>query len=64
MLFPPQVHDQVWTAYGPPSAATLARARGWAVFFGVTLAEVGLNGDVAFARIAATTLHRLAEGPE
>jgi aminoglycoside phosphotransferase (APT) family kinase protein len=47
MLLPTQVHPDVWTAYGQVSAATLDRARGWAVYFATALLETGLAGPAA-----------------
>jgi len=58
MLFPPDAHGALWRAYGPVSDHTAVRARGWAVFFGVTLLDVGLAGDAPFARIGRVTLAR------
>ena len=47
-------------AYGGISAATRARAQGWAVFFGVTLLLAGAADDARHARTGAATLRRLA----
>jgi aminoglycoside phosphotransferase (APT) family kinase protein len=42
-LFPdPQVRQQAIATYGGISAATIARAKGWAIFFGVVLLDSGL----------------------
>ena len=46
---------------GPVSEATLARARGWAVFFGVVLLDTGLVDHPAHARMGERTLRRLSE---
>ncbi len=62
MLFPTEVHGQIWAAYRGVSPPTLLRARGWAVFFGLTLSEVGLAGDAPFAEIGRRTLHRVCAG--
>jgi aminoglycoside phosphotransferase (APT) family kinase protein len=59
MLFPNEVHGQIWAAYPQISAETLLRARGWAVFFGLNLSVVGLAGDAEFAEIGRRTLARL-----
>jgi hypothetical protein len=59
MLFPNEVHEQIWAAYPQISAETLLRARGWAVFFGLNLSVVGLAGDAEFAEIGRRTLARL-----
>ena len=47
-------------AYGM-SEATLARARGWAVFFGVILLETGRHDHPRHAKMGADTLRRLGE---
>ncbi len=42
-LFPhPQVRQQAISAYGDLSAATLRRAQGWAILFGIVLLDSGL----------------------
>ena len=56
MLFPPEAHEDLWAGYGPVDAAMRARAAGWAVFFGVTLLDVGLANDPPFAEIGRRTL--------
>jgi aminoglycoside phosphotransferase (APT) family kinase protein len=43
------------------SAATLARAKGWAVFYGVILLETGLQDTPRHAEMGRKTLARLAE---
>jgi len=45
------------------SEATWMRAKGWAVFFGVTLATSGLAGDARHALMARRTLERVVAGP-
>jgi aminoglycoside phosphotransferase (APT) family kinase protein len=45
------------------SDATWLRAKGWAVFFGVTLGTSGLAGDERHALMARRTLERVAAGP-
>lgn len=62
MLFPTEVHGQVWAGYGTVRPEALARAAGWAVFFGLTLLEVGLAGDPPFAEIGRQTLTRVCVG--
>jgi aminoglycoside phosphotransferase (APT) family kinase protein len=59
MLFPPDAHDRLWRSYGQVSAPTMRRAIGWAVFFGVTLLDVGLENDPPFAEIGRRTLARI-----
>jgi len=62
MLFSdPQVRQQVISTYANASEATLQRARGWAVFFGVVLLDVGLVDNPRFAAIGEKTLRRIAE---
>lgn len=62
MLFPPEAHDEVWSAYGDPSDATLARARGWAVYFGTVLLDTDVHGEDTFGRIGRATLERAVAG--
>jgi aminoglycoside phosphotransferase (APT) family kinase protein len=45
------------------SDATWLRAKGWAVFFGVTLGTSGLAGDTRHALMARRTLERVVAGP-
>ena len=45
------------------SDATWRRAKGWAVFFGVTLGTSGLSGDERHAVMARRTLERVVAGP-
>jgi aminoglycoside phosphotransferase (APT) family kinase protein len=51
-------------AYGELSDATLQRARGWAVLFGVMLLDSGLIDNPRNAAIGARTLQRVAESSE
>lgn len=48
-------------AYGPVSEATLRRARGWAVLFGVMLLDSGLVDHPRHAVLGARALRRVAE---
>ena len=50
-------------AYGPISEATLARAKGWAVMFGVILTDIGLHDDARMGVMGPRTLARLEVGP-
>ena len=45
------------------SYATWRRAKGWAVFYGVTLGTSGLAGDARHAVMARRTLERVVSGP-
>jgi aminoglycoside phosphotransferase (APT) family kinase protein len=45
------------------SHATWRRAKGWAVFYGVTLGTSGLAGDTRHALMARRTLDRVVDGP-
>jgi aminoglycoside phosphotransferase (APT) family kinase protein len=45
------------------SDATWLRAKGWAVFFGITLGTSGLAGDTRHALRARRTLERVVAGP-
>jgi aminoglycoside phosphotransferase (APT) family kinase protein len=51
------------TAYGELSHATLQRAKGWAVLFGVVLLDTGLNDNRRHAVIGERVLRRVAEAP-
>ena len=51
--------DDALVRYGVPSEATLRRARGWAVFFGVVLLDTGLDGDPRNAALGERILGRL-----
>ena len=62
MLFPPEAHEQVWDAYGGITDATLARARGWAIFFGTVLLDTDVGGEDTFGRIGRETLERVVGG--
>lgn len=62
MLFShPEVRQQAIATYGDASEATLQRARGWAVFFGVVLLDTGLVDNPRYAVIGERTLRRIAE---
>lgn len=56
MLFPVTAHAAIWAAYGQLTAATMARATGWAVFFGLTLLT---GGDPVLGEIGRRTLDRV-----
>jgi aminoglycoside phosphotransferase (APT) family kinase protein len=45
------------------SEATWMRARGWAIFFGVVLNDIGLAGNARHGMAGSLTLRRLVEGP-
>lgn len=45
------------------SESTWRRARGWAVFFGVLLSDIGLAGNARHGAVGRLTLQRVAEGP-
>jgi aminoglycoside phosphotransferase (APT) family kinase protein len=59
LLFPATARPAIWTAYGQITRHTMARARGWAVFFGVTLLTPGPGSDPVFAGIGRRTLERV-----
>jgi aminoglycoside phosphotransferase (APT) family kinase protein len=50
---------QALAAYRPVSAATMHRARGWALLFATLMVEAGRAGDAGFAAIGAWTCERL-----
>lgn len=53
--------EQALNAYGEVSEATLQRARGWAVFFGIVLLDTGLIDNPRHAEVGRRTLLRVAE---
>lgn len=55
--------DAVVAQRGGASDATLSRARGWAVLYGVILLETGLVDHPAHALMGERTLRRLADDP-
>jgi aminoglycoside phosphotransferase (APT) family kinase protein len=60
MLFSdPQARASALDAYGALSEATLLRARGWAILFGLVLLETGLADNPRNALIGAQTLSRV-----
>ena len=62
MLFEePDVRQQAIAAYGQISPATRQRAMGWAIYFGITLLDVGLIDNPRQAVIGERTLHSVAE---
>lgn len=62
MLFDaPAVRAAALAAYGPPSEATIRRARGWAVLFASFLLETGLKDHPRHAAIGARTMARMKD---
>lgn len=59
MLFGDATARQKAIAIYQPSSALLARAKGWAVFFGVVLLETGLVDNPRHAEMGKITLERL-----
>lgn len=55
-----RTREEAVAAYGM-SNATLRRAKGWAVFFGVILLETGLQDSPRHAAMGEATLRRLNE---
>jgi aminoglycoside phosphotransferase (APT) family kinase protein len=65
MLFAePHARHDALAAYATLSAATLQRAKGWAVLFGVMLLDTGLIDNPRNAMIGERTLRRVAESME
>jgi aminoglycoside phosphotransferase (APT) family kinase protein len=64
MLFPTAAHGELCDAYGGLTPATLARARGWAIFFGTVLLDTDVDGEDTFGRIGRTTLEWVIGGGE
>ena len=58
-----KVRETAMRACNGVSDATWLRAKGWAVFFGVTLGTSGLAGDTRHALMARRTLERVVAGP-
>ena len=64
MLLPTRaLRAEAIDAYGPASAATWARARGWVVAFATMMLDAGLAGDARFAAMGEQVMRHLAEGP-
>ena len=62
MLFSEQkVRQQVIEGYGNLSDATLQRARGWAIMFGVILLDTGLIDNPRQAMIGEQILSRVSK---
>ncbi len=60
MLFgDPRARQAALEAYGGSSEATLLRAKGWAVLFGVVMLDTGLGDNPRNAEIGARTLRRV-----
>ena len=59
LLDSPAARSAAMQSYPAPSPATWARARGWAVMFGVFLAHSGQTGATRVSAVGARTLARL-----
>ncbi|WP_017300230.1 hypothetical protein [Nodosilinea nodulosa] len=65
MLFEDEdARQEAIAAYGPISSATLQRAKGWAILFGVVLLDTGLMDYPRQAAIGEQTLRRIAQDGE
>lgn len=65
MLFPNrQARQRALAAYGHGAIATLQRAKGWAVFFGVVLLDTGLVDHPRHRRMGEQILRCLAQDDE
>ena len=62
MLFDGPAVQRALAAYGDIQQAAIARARGWAVFFGAMLLETGLTDHPRHAAVGAKILKRVASG--
>jgi aminoglycoside phosphotransferase (APT) family kinase protein len=58
-----KARENAMRACNGASAATWLRAKGWAIFYGVTLGTSGLAGDTRHALMARRTLERVVAGP-
>ena len=56
----PKARQTALAAYGGLSAATLSRARGWAIHFGAVLLDTGLVHNPRHALTGEHTLRRVA----
>jgi len=64
MLFAkPHARQNALAAYANVSDATVQRAQGWAVLFGVMLLDTGLSDNPRNATIGERILRRVADGP-
>ena len=64
MLLPTRaLRAEAIDAYGPASAATWSRARGWVVAFATMMLDAGLAGDARFAAMGEQVMRHLADGP-
>ena len=62
MLFPGRTaREKAISRYGNISHATLLRAKGWAIYFGITLLDVGLIDNPRQAKTGTQTLRRVTE---
>lgn len=62
MLFStPNAHREALAAYGPISDATLHRAKGWAILFGVILLDTGLIDNPRYAVMGEKILQRVSK---
>lgn len=60
LLLPEAALPVLVDAYGGVDGATWARARGWAVLFGLMLLTIGLEGSATYEAVARSALDRLA----
>jgi len=59
MMLPSTSMSTVIDVYGGIDDATLTRARGWAVLFGLLLLDIGLNDKPTYEALARATLDRV-----
>lgn len=62
MLFDGPAVQRALAAYGDIEQTTIARAKGWVVFFGAVLLETGLSDHPRHAAVGAKILKRVASG--
>ena len=64
MLFTePPARQKALAAYADLPEATLQRAKGWAVLFGVVLLDTGLSDNPRNAAIRERILRHVSDGP-
>lgn len=63
IMFEPRAHDIFWSSYGDVEDDLMARARAWAVAFGLMLYDSHHESDPTFARAGITTIQRAVPLP-
>jgi len=61
IMFPTEAHGSFWDEYGEVSRATLHRAGGWAIVFGLMLWAAHHEADPVFAKAGLEAINRACE---